>query len=414
MSILIDGTNGITLPSGAVSNTTGTVVGTTDTQTLSNKTLVTPALGTPASGSLVNCVDVQYTGFKNRIINGAMVIDQRNAGAAITGTTSLLYSIDRFNTLVVTDGVMTFQQVADAPTGFTYSLRATATTADASLTATQRAILFQRIEGYNVADFMLGSANAVQFTASFWVKSSLTGTFGGSFQNVNSDRAYPFTYTISSASTWEKKTVTITGDTTGTWNTTNGSGLQIVWGLGVGSTFSGTAGAWAAGDFNSATGATSVIGTLNATWQVTGVQLEKGSTATSFDYRDYGRELMMCQRYYYRTPAQGDNAQHYNIVGRITGLNQSVFTSNLPVSMRAYPAISLTPAYNTGSGWQTNLAGVANAAWTSVPTQLSPELNKFCFYVSTATWSGTYVGTSVQPYTPTGAAANYIELNAEL
>ena len=280
---------------------TNAVTGTGKMVLDTSPTLVTPALGTPASGILTSCTGVNYDGFKNRIINGAMVIDQRNAGAAITGTTSLLYSVDRFTTLVVTDGVMTFQQVSDAPTGFKYSLKATATTADASLSAAQRAILLQRIEGYNVIDLMLGSANAIQFTASFWVKSTLTGTFGGAFQNNSSARAYPFTYTISVANTWEQKTVTITGDTTGTWDTTTGTGLQIVWGLGVGSTYSGTAGAWATGDFNSATGATSVIGTLNATWQVTGVQLEKGSTATSFDYRPYGTELALCQRYFETT-----------------------------------------------------------------------------------------------------------------
>jgi hypothetical protein len=236
-------------------------------------------------------------GFKNRIINSAMVIDQRNAGASVTGGV-LVYTLDRYVSFVQTDGVMTFQRVADAPTGFTYSLKATTTTADASLGATQRAAIFQRIEGFNVADFALGSASAVQFTLSFWVKSTLTGTFGGSFQNNDSNRAYPFTYTISAANTWEQKTVTITGDTTGTWNTTTGTGLQVVWGLGVGSTYSGTAGSWSANDYNSATGGTSVIGTLNATWQVTGVQLEKGSTATSFDYRPYGTELALCCRYY--------------------------------------------------------------------------------------------------------------------
>lgn len=303
-----------------------------------------------ADGSIQNTGAVGF-GFKNRIINGAMTIDQRNAGAAVTGTTSLLYSIDRFNTLVVTDGVMTFQQVSDAPTGFRYSLKATATTADASLSATQRAILFQRIEGYNVADLMLGTANASQFTLSFWVKSSLTGTFGGSFQNVNSDRAYPFTYTISSAGTWEQKTVTITGDTTGTWNTTNGSGLQVVWGLGVGSTFSATAGSWQTGDYNSATGGTSVIGTLNATWQVAGVQLEKGSTATAFDYRPYGTELQMCQRYaiIYGATTVGN----YQRVGTGVGVGATVSRCviTLPSGMRATPTLSFTgsPRVENGS-----------------------------------------------------------------
>ena len=133
---------------------------------------------------------------------------------------------------------------------------------------------------------------------SFYVRSSLTGTFGGAFQNSDSSRAYPFTYTINSADTWERKTITITGDTSGTWNTTNGTGLQVCWGLGVGSTHSGTAGAWASGDFNSATGGTNLMGTSSATWYLTGVQVEVGETATDFEHRSYGEELALCQRYY--------------------------------------------------------------------------------------------------------------------
>lgn len=276
----------------------------------------------------------QFSAFKNRIINGDIRIDQRNAGASVNGGV-LVYTVDRFVSFVQTDGVMTFQQVADAPTGFTYSLKATATTADSSLSATQRAAIFQRIEGYNVADLMLGSASASQFTLSFWVKSSLTGTFGGAFQNNDSNRAYPFTYTISAANTWEQKFITITGDTTGTWNTTNGTGLQVVWGLGVGSTYSSTAGSWQTGDYNSATGGTSVIGTLNATWQVTGVQLEKGSTATSFDYRPYGTEFMLCQRYYQTIPYMYVGVQ----MSSATLANyRSTFT--YPVVLRATPTVT--------------------------------------------------------------------------
>jgi hypothetical protein len=238
-------------------------------------------------------------GFKNRIINGAMVIDQRNAGASVTLSSSAwTFPVDRFSGYEDTDGVMTAEQVEDAPTGFINSIKFTATTADASLGATQRVMMRQTIEGLNLADLAFGFASAATITISFWVKSSLTGTFGGSVQNGGGTRAYPFTYAISSANTWEQKSVTVAGDTSGTWLTTNGVGMQLMFGLGVGSTYSTTAGAWASGEYNSATGATSVIGTLNATWQISGVQLEKGSTATSFDYRPYGTELALCQRYY--------------------------------------------------------------------------------------------------------------------
>jgi hypothetical protein len=238
-------------------------------------------------------------GFKNRIINGAMVIDQRNAGASVTLSNSAwTFPVDRFSAFEDTSGTMTAQQVSDAPAGFTNSIKFTTTVADSSLSASERVMARQTIEGFNTADLMFGTANAKTVTLSFWVKSSLTGTFGGSLRNADSNRSYPYTYTISSANTWEYKTITIAGDTTGTWGTTNGSGIILFFGLGVGSDNSGTAGAWASADLYSATGATSVIGTLNATWQVTGVQLEVGSTATSFDYRPYGTELALCQRYY--------------------------------------------------------------------------------------------------------------------
>lgn len=235
-------------------------------------------------------------GFKNRIINGAMVIDQRNAGASVTLTTST-YVVDRFRCIEDSDGGMTGQQDSSAPEGFTNSLKITTTTADASLSGTQFCSTDQFIEGHNVADLGWGTANAKTVTLSFWVRSSLTGTFGGALHNSAHDRSYPFTYSISVADTWEYKTVTVVGDTSGTWLKTTGRGIAVRFGLGVGSTYSGTAGAWAAGTFISATGAVSVIGTLSATWYVTGVQLEVGTVATSFDFRSYGTELALCQRY---------------------------------------------------------------------------------------------------------------------
>jgi hypothetical protein len=235
-------------------------------------------------------------GFKNRIINGAMVIDQRNAGAAVTANGA--YPVDRFLVSFSADGAYSAQQSSITPAGFINSAKFTTTTADASLTGTQRLGFVQRIEGLNIADLAWGTASAATVTLSFWVRSSLTGTFGGTFKNSDNNRSYPFTYTISVADTWEQKSVTIAGDTSGTWLTTNGVGIRLEFGLGCGPDGSGTAGAWTASNLFSATGAVSVIGTLNATWYITGVQLEKGSTATSFDYRPYGTELALCQRYY--------------------------------------------------------------------------------------------------------------------
>jgi hypothetical protein len=168
----------------------------------------------------------------------------------------------------------------------------------------------QFIEGLNVSDLGWGTANAKTITLSFQVYSSLTGTFGGALGNSAANRSYPFTYTISSANTWTTISVTIAGDTSGTWLTTNGTGIAVYLGLGVGTTYSGTAGSWAGAEYYSATGAVSVVSTNAATWFVTGVQFEVGSQATSFDFRDYGRELILCQRYY---EVQTGNA--YNIMG---------------------------------------------------------------------------------------------------
>jgi hypothetical protein len=196
-----------------------------------------------------------------------------------------------------TDGAATIQQVTDAPSGFNNSLKVTVTSTDTSLGATQFIDVQTRIEGFNIADLGWGTASAKPVTLSFWVRSSLTGTFGGSFTN-DSDRSYPFTYTISSADTWEQKSVTVVGDTTGTWATNNAKGILVTFGLGVGSTYSGTAGAWAGSFLLSATGAVNLMATNGATFYITGVQLEAGSVATPFERRDYGRELAMCQRYY--------------------------------------------------------------------------------------------------------------------
>jgi hypothetical protein len=238
--------------------------------------------------------------FRNRIINGAMVIDQRNAGASVTiNTGSGAYTLDRWSGFGVTsDGVYTVQQSSTAPTGFKNSLLATVTTADLSIAATEQYVIQQVIEGFNIADLGFGTASASTVTLSFWVRSSLTGTFGGTLRNSAVDRSYPFTYTISSANTFEQKTVTIAGDTSGTWLSTNGEGIRVTFSLGSGSSRIGTAGAWNSNNNTGATGQTNVIATNGATFYITGVQLEKGSTATSFDYRPYGTELQLCQRYF--------------------------------------------------------------------------------------------------------------------
>ena len=319
-----------------------TNTGTGNNVLATSPTLVTPILGTPASGSLVNCTDLNYTGFKNRIINGGMVIDQRNAGASVTNVSGSVYTVDRFTALGSQASKFTAQQNAgnltgaNLPTGFINYLGATSSSAY-SLLAGDYFTLGQAIEGLNVADLEWGTARAATITLSFWVRSSLTGTFGGNLRNNAGDRNYPFTYTISSANTWEQKSITVAGDTSGTWLTTNAIGINVGFGLGVGSTFSGTAGAWTSSNVLGATGATSVVGTSGATFYITGVQLEKGSTATSFDYRPYGTEFSLCQRY-------------YQVVNTGSGSANSTTTPILTVpflvTMRAAPTMGQNGVYS--------------------------------------------------------------------
>jgi hypothetical protein len=275
-----------------------------------------------------------------------MSIDQRNAGAAVTANGA--FPVDRFNVGNSTDGAYSAQQDSSVPAGFTTSVKITTTTADATLTTTQTCFFTQRIEGTNVADLGFGTANAKTVTLLFWVRSSLTGTFGGALRNSANDRSYPFTYTISVADTWEQKSITIVGDTSGTWLKDTGIGLRVVFGLGAGPDASGTAGAWAGANYQSATGAVSVIGTLNATWYITGVQLEVGSVATPFERRPYGTELALCQRYYFKTfggntaPAQNVGVAGSYVMPQVVGASttQNGITVSLPVAMRAQTTIT--------------------------------------------------------------------------
>ena len=297
-------------------------------------------------------------GFKNRIINGAMVIDQRNAGAEVNPAVNGAYYLDRWAVNSSQTSKFKIGQNAGAvtpPAGFTKYLGVTSLSAY-TLSASDYFAVTQTVEGLNVSDLGWGAAGAATVTFSFWVRSSLTGTFGGTIQNNGSTRSYPFTYVINAANTWEQKTVTIVGDTTGTWLTTNGAGLILRFSLGMGSTYSGTAGAWVGSDVESVTGATSVVGTNGATWYITGVQLEKGSTATSFDYRPYGTELSLCQRY---CAILGKGAGNFAPYGIGHGINTTSFRCyiKLPVTMRSTPSQSFT----TASGYQWSFGNALSA-----------------------------------------------------
>jgi hypothetical protein len=281
-------------------------------------------------------------GFRNRIINGDCRIDQRNNGASVTQNTSGIYTVDRFAAYGTVTSKFTIQRSTTAPTGFTNSALITSSSAY-SVTSSDQFVYFQAIEGFNAADLGWGAAGAQTVTVSFWVRSSLTGTFGGALRNSGADRSYPFSYSISAANTWEYKTVTIAGDTSGTWLTNNSVGIYLTFSMGAGSTFSGTAGAWAAGNFVQPTGSVSVVGTNGATFYITGVQLEAGSVATPFERRDYGRELIMCQRYY-QVVAKG--AFDPVGVGCYTTASRLDTFLNFKVSMRAVPSLSVTTGTN--------------------------------------------------------------------
>ena len=278
-------------------------------------------------------------GVRNRIINGDMRIDQRNAGVSVTVTANT-YTLDRWFAISPTvSSKYSVIQSSTAPSNFTNSLLITSLSAY-TLGASDRCTIAQIIEGNMLADLGWGTSSAKTITISFQVRSSLTGTFGGAVQNNTVTRSYPFTYTINSANTWETKTITISGDTTGTWETGTSAGIQLHFGIGVGSTYSGTADAWASADYRSASSVTNILGTSGATFYITGVQLEVGDTATPFEHRPYDMELRRCLRYYYKNIGNGSGTGPYGMGHcRSNYLRGQIW---LPVTMRATPTMTNT------------------------------------------------------------------------
>jgi hypothetical protein len=294
MSLILDGSNGITFPNSSTQS-------------------------------------VGFYGFKNRIINGAMVISQRNGTSVSTAQD---YTVDRWRAWF--SQTYNFQQSNDAPPGFSNSLLVTKT----NTTQSTYGYLIQYIEGFNTFDLGFGTANAKTVTISFWVKSSVTGTFTAGIGNATgstgsaSTSFYPATYTINVANTWQQITVTIAGQTSGTWiGASNAAGASVYFNFGA--TGTATANSWNSGDVQVASTGSANLGTTNgATFYITGVQLEAGSTATSFDYRPYGTELNLCQRYY-----QGINsATNFSVMGVSSGSN--IYTIFLIVSLRSSPSFS--------------------------------------------------------------------------
>jgi hypothetical protein len=339
------------------------------------------------------------------VINGDMRIDQRNAGAAVTITASGTNTLDRWQAWMSQASKYSVQRNAGSvtpPTGFTNYLGVTSLAAT-SLVAGDYFSINHFIEGLNTSDLGFGTASASSVTLSFWVRSSLTGTFGGAFTNAAYNRSYPFSYSISAANTWEKKTITIAGDTTGTWETTTSTGIAIYFSLGVGSTYSATAGAWIAGQYLSATGATSVVGTNGATFYITGVQLEPGSVATAFERRSFGAELALCQRYAY-VNQQGDT-------GRAETTVKTDNSVKFPVTMRTAPSATVlgTLKYRDNSGTTTRTASSPSA-----PT-VNPSTPDGAYYELTASsWSPSSFTTGNLTHICCDAGANGILFSSEL
>lgn len=302
----------------------------------------------------VNQIPPRLESFRNKIINGDMRIAQR--GTSFSTNNGRNFGVDRFACNASTNTTITFSQSTDAPSGFTNSLLATVTSANSSRTAGDTNYILQGIEGYNIADLNFGTLSAKNFTFSFYVKSSLTGSFGVGFSSNNNDRVYHTNYTINSANTWEHKTIQVSGPTSGTWLTNNGLGLMVIWDLGLGTNFeSNTTNVWDSN--NDYRRSTDVNLSLNAgaTFYITGVQLEEGPIATPFEHRPLSVELAMCQRYFQKS---------YNLnipIGTPTGTGNSGYvewnwgamsawgTVQIPFrqSMRVSPTFSI---YNIGSG----------------------------------------------------------------
>jgi len=345
-------------------------------------------------------------GMVNRIINGDMRIDQRNAGAAVTANAS--YPVDRWIVYSPAGSFSAQKSTSIIPESHTNSLGFTVVSAG-SPSGGQGANLGQYIEGFNVSDLGWGSASAKTVTVSFWVRASIAGTYCFAVQNNAVDRSYVSEYTVSSANIWQQVNVTIAGDTTGTWLTTNGAGLKLWWDFNSGSDNStGSADTWLAGGKKRTTNQTNLVGTSGATFYITGVQLEKGSTATDFEYVDYSRQLQMCQRY---TTLIGN----YSSSGGISVANGScnggsaVWRARVPmqVPMRANPTVTFTNlvAGVPGSGTQTVTAIGA--------TYMTASLNALELDFNTGGTVGS-VGQTGSIFTNSGGSASYLLVNAEL
>lgn len=360
--------------------------------------------GISASGITADSLNIgQIGGRRNLIINGAMIHDQRNGGSSVTPTASGTYTLDRWRANISVSSKFSVQQSTVAPANHTNSLLVTSLAAT-TVSASNQYFIGTRLEGYNIAHLKFGTADAQSITLSFWVRSSLTGTFGAGVFNSAANRCYPISYTISSANTWEQKTVTIPGDTSGTWLTNNGVGLQLIFSLGIGSTFQGTAGAWTSSAHLTASSTVNLVETNGATLYITGVQLEVGSVATPFEHRSYGEELFSCYRYYYKIiPGAAD--LYFPFLMHSYDNNNAIGVGAYPVEMRTAPTaleissatdfkINKPAAYNVVTTDVTHGSSTSSFVYNIVATSSGLTAHDGAFLRTTG--SGVYLAWSAE------------------
>tara|TARA_B100000131_G_scaffold315945_1_gene355241 strand:+ start:521 stop:1708 length:1188 start_codon:yes stop_codon:yes gene_type:complete len=321
---------------------------------------------------------------RNKVINGAMTVSQRATSASVSGDSNGVYKVcDRFKFRVKGGAAYTTSQSSTSPDGFSKSLKVDITTADTSLSGDDQAWVAQYIEAQNLQDLSYGTSGAQSITLSFYVRSNKTGTY---FVALNqADNGYKnigFQYTINSANTWERKSFLIPGDTSGVINDDNGTGLELYWWLAAGPTYTSGSirSSWTTysnGDF----GAGQSINLLDSTsneWYLTGVQLEVGDTATSYEHRSFGDELARCQRYYCKSYNYGTAPGTDTMVGSKWGRNYSADGRSantcqvtFPVTMRDTPTVTFRGIHTGATGkWTTGSSNPNNSNTDMTVTSL--------------------------------------------
>jgi hypothetical protein len=350
----------------------------------------------------------QAQGNKNLIINGAMTVDQRHSGSSFTvvnGNTTTGVIADRFRVNEASGAEFTAQRVSDAPVGFEYSSKITVSTADASLGSTEFHRVIQPIEGKNISNLNWGTSNAKTLTLSFYVKSSVTGQYYISVFNNAADRTLLKGYTIDSADTWEKKTITIVGDQSGTWLTTNAVGIYLMWSLGTGSTYqSSTLDAYQAGFFMAKSDQVNIAASVSSTWQLTGVQLEVGDVATAFEHEDFATTLAKCQRYFHRFQSDSTYDAFAPAYWLVTTQVYSVY--EFPVTMRDEPSLAISAT----SDWRIHSNGGDGVLGSLIANRSTPNNMQTYSDQSSNTGTAGHAGAIRNNNT----ASAYIEFSAEL